>query len=449
MVTVRPLAPSLVQWLAFRLCVQEVIMLKRGNVTAVVFAVTIGLHATAPRSDAQTPNVVIQWNQILQTLFGPAPGPQLRALPMMHIAMFDAINSIEEVYSPYLVQVPSSHGASAVAAAAAAARDVLTALYPAQQTTFDSALAAQLAGIPPGLAQQGVAVGRQAAAAVLEWRQNDGWPATVVQDPTYVLPPFPGLWQPTPPANSFATFTFFPRVMPFALLTSTQFLPPPPSTLISARYAADFNETKLVGSATSVARTPEETLMAQVFASVNTTIGFFHVWNIVAGDVAQSQGLSLVGTARLFVLLNVGLHDGLQTSFTSKFVYGLWRPVTAIRRADEDLNPATEADPAWTPLLTTPPYPSHAGNAACLSAASARALQIAFGRDDIPFPLTWTRTMGLPPVTRAFTGFWQLADQQARSRIHGGIHFQFESDASQEACVKVAEFTDAQYMRPR
>ena len=98
----------------------------------------------------------------------------------------------------------------------------------------------------------------------------------------------------------------------------------------------------------------------------------------------------------MFVLVNVGLHDGLQTSFTSKFVYGLWRPVTAIRRADEDLNPDTDPDPTWTPLLTTPPYPSYAGNAACLSAAAARALQLAFGRDDVPFSVTWPRTMGLP-----------------------------------------------------
>ena len=71
---------------------------------------------------------------------------------------------------------------------------------------------------------------------------------------------------------------------------------------------------------------------------MNTQIGFFHVWNRVAADVAQRQGLSLIDTARTFVLLTVGIHDGLQTSFTSKFTYGLWRPVTAIRRAGEDLN---------------------------------------------------------------------------------------------------------------
>jgi hypothetical protein len=414
---------------------------------AIVLAGSIFLSAGPALG--QPSNVVVQWNQILQTLFTPAPGPQLRALPMVHIAMFDAINSIEDKYTPYRIHVKGSHGASVEAAAAQAARDVLTALYPAQQGMFDAALASQLASVPPGRAQQGRAIGRQAAQAVLQWRTGDGWPSVIAPDPTYVLPPFPGLWQPTPPANSFATFTFYPNVLPFAMLTSTQFLPPPPPTLTSVRYAEDLNETKLLGSATSVVRTSEETLMAQVFAGVNTTVGFFHVWNIVAGTAAQQQGLSLVDTARLFVLVNVGLHDGLQTSFTSKFVYGLWRPVTAIRRADEDLNPDTAPDPAWTPLLATPPYPTYAGNAACLSAAAARALQLAVGRDDVPFSITYPRTMGLPSVTRDFTGFWQLAELQARSRVHGGIHFQFDSDASQAACVKVPEFTHANYMVPR
>lgn len=237
--------------------------------------------------------------------------------------------------------------------------------------------------------------------------------------------------------------------MPFALLTATQYLPSAPLTLTSARYAQDFNETKRLGSATSTDRTPEETLLAQLFAGVNTTIGFHHVWNIVASTVAEQERLSLLDTARLFALANVAFHDGLQTSFTSKFAYGFWRPVTAIRRADEDLNPDTAADVAWTPLLATPPYPSYAGNAACLSAASARALQLVLDRDNVSFSITWPRTGGLPNETREFSGFWPLADQQARSRIHGGIHFQFESEASQSACAKVAEFVHARYMTPR
>jgi hypothetical protein len=415
----------------------------------VVITVMTALHVKTQAVSAETPNVVIQWNQVLQSLFGTAPAAAQRVFSILHIAMFDAINSIEEIYTPYRVHVKASRGASSEAAAAQAARDVLTAFFPAQQAMFDNLLASQLAGISNGRARQGVEIGQQAAQAIMSWRQGDGWPAIITPDPTYVLPPFPGLWQPTPPANSLATFTFYPNVLPFALLTSTQYLPPPPPTLTSARYATDLNETKMLGSVGSVFRTPEQTLMAQLFAGVNTTIGFIHVWNIVLAETAQSQGLSLIDTARLFALLNVAIHDGLQTSFTSKFVYGLWRPVTAIRRADEDLNPATDPDPTWTPLLTTPPYPSYAGNAACLAAAAARALQLGFGRDNIPYSITWVRTMGLPAVTRSFTGFSDLANQQARSRIHGGIHYQFDSDASQFACPKVSEFTYSHFMLPQ
>jgi hypothetical protein len=144
-----------------------------------------------------------------------------------------------------------------------------------------------------------------------------------------------------------------------------------------------------------------------------------------------------------------GARRGIPRRFTSKFVYGLWRPVTAIRRAGEDLNAATVADPDWTPLLTTPTYPSYAGNVACLSAASARALQIAFGRDDIPFTVTYPRTGGLPTETRSYTGFSDLAQQEADSRIFGGIHYRFDNDVSQTYCSKVPDFTTEHYMRSR
>ena len=108
------------------------------------------------------------------------------------------------------------------------------------------------------------------------------------------------------------------------------------------------------------------------------------IWNNITRDVVRERRLSLVEAARVFVLVNVAIHDGLQTTQTSKFVYGLWRPVTAIRGAADDLNPATDADATWLPLITTPPYPSYAGNMACIGASAARALQLAFGTNDIP-----------------------------------------------------------------
>lgn len=394
---------------------------------------------------AQGSNVLVEWNQALQSA-----SPVLwRPYAMLHIAMFDAINSIEAGYTPYRVRVRGSAGASGEAAAAQAAHDVLSTLFPAQQPTFRELLDAQLEGIPPGRARQGRAIGRTVAQEVLAWRQDDGWPTTISPDPMYVLPPLPGLWQPTPPANSFPTFTFYGLAKPFALPTPTLFLPIPPPALTSERYAADFNEVKALGSATSDMRTPEQTLLAQLFAGVNALPNFIGVWNNVTRDVAASQGLSLLDTARLFALVNVSFNDGLQTSFTSKFIYDLWRPVTAIRRADEDANDATDADGDWTPLLVTPPYPTYAGNAACLSTAVSRALALALGQDDIPFSVTWVRPMGLPNETRYYSGFAELAEQQARSRVHGGIHFQFDSDASSSACMQVADYVYANYMRPR
>jgi hypothetical protein len=414
----------------------------RHGFRAVGIGLTLLTLASTPVR-AETADVVYEWNRLVQSV-----APNWRAYAMMHIAMFDAANSVADAYTPFRVQVPGARGGSQQVAAAQAAHDVLSALFPAQQPTFGAALTRSQVGIPRGLAEQGKAIGSQVAQEVLKWRQEDGWPATIVPDTEYPLPPFPGLYQPTPLANSAPTFTFYRNVPPFALLSSTQFLPPSPPAITSARYAQDFNETKSLGAENSTTRTPAQTLLAQIVHGLNASSSVV-IWNNVAADVARSRAFSLIDAARLFALLNVSFADGIQTSFTSKFVYNMWRPVTAIRLADQDLNDATVADPNWLPLLPTPPYPAYAGNMACLSFASARALSLVFGRDDIPLSVTWNRTMGLPNETLAFTGFSHLAEQMAMSRIYGGIHFKFDTDASKQVCGKVADYVNANFMRPR
>jgi hypothetical protein len=413
-----------------------------------IFALTLVLCGYASAAFAQGATLVTEWNRVLFSVVPTGP-PIVRPASMMNIAMFDAVNAIEDAYTPYRVHVRASRGASAEAAAAQAAHDVLTALFPTQQATFDALLATQLAGVPPGRARQGIAIGRAVAQAIVAWRQDDGWPPAVAPDPTYVLPSSPGLWQPTPPAHSFATFTFYPNAVPFALQTSTQFLPPPPPSLTSQRYATDFNETKQLGSVMSDVRTPEQTESALRIAGVGSLTSPVEVWFKVAADVAQSQHLSLVETARLFAFVSVGLHDGFQTSFTSKFTYGLWRPVTAIQRAAEDGNALTDPDPDWMPLLVDPPYPTYAGNAACAGAVTARSLQLVFGTDAIPFTVTWLGAAPNPDVTLDYDGFSQLAQEFSRSRVYGGIHFQFDSDAGEAACVKVAEYAHSNFMIER
>jgi hypothetical protein len=329
---------------------------------------------------------------------------------------------------------------------------VLVAINPPAASTYDAALARQLGTHPSGFVRRGAALGARVATEILEWRQNDGW--VVPSFPAYSEPPVPGRWQPTPPNNPVAAFTHLQTAAPMALLTATQYLPPPPPSLTSQRYADDFNEVKLIGSSNSATRTAEQTSIARLWAGIATTgtgtaTNFYSIWNNLARDVARERDLSLVETARLFVLVNVSIHDTLHTTQTSKFVYGLWRPVTAIRGADADLNPATDAETDWLSLLTNPPYPTYAGNLAGIGASAARALQLAFGTNDIPITATWRQSNGLPEVSHEFDGFWQAAEEQSMSRIYGGIHYRFDQEAAQQTARSVAEFVFANFMRPR
>jgi hypothetical protein len=402
------------------------------------FLVFLGSPQAAPAQDAE---VVIEWNRILQvTVATPGAIPptvfSTRPYSMVQIAVFDALNSIDYLYTPYAARVNAAPNASRSAAAAQAAHDVLVALAPSQRAALDAALATSLSTIAEDAAREGSRTGAAAAQAILDLRAADGWDRL---PPQYILPDMPGYWQPTPPANSAATLTHYPDVQGLVIASARQFLVGPPPALTSEHYAADFNEVKSLGAVNSTTRTPEQTQIAQLWAGVGTTTNSTHVWNNLVRDLARSRGLTGLQTARLYALLNMTSHDAFLVSFTGKFLYGLWRQVTAIRAADRDGNPATVADPAWTPLLNTPPYPSYPGNMACYGAAMARVMARHFGRDDIPFSVTWAVTGGTP-ITRQYSGFRQLGDEEARSRIYGGIHFTFDSSASIGVCSPLADY---------
>jgi len=402
-------------------------------------------NAVVPESIPPGENVVLQWNRVLQeTIRTPGQQPPtifpVRSFAMMHAAMFDAVNSIDGTYTPYLTDVPGTKHASQEAAAAKAAHDVLVALYPTRQDVFATELATSLDGIPPNRARQGIRVGEIVAAKLLAVRADDGWDAA---PPPYSLPPTPGNWQPAPAP---AGFTQFPAVVPFATTSSTQFAPPSPPSLTSAEYAASFNEVKELGSATSTTRTADQTQVARLWANVNTPTTVFFVWNNVARTVALSRGNTTAENARLFALINISYHDALQTTMASKFVHGLWRPVTAIRRADEDGNPDTAPDANWSSLIGNPPYPTYAGNHAAIGVSQATILALFFGRDDIAFQHTWEGAGG---ATRSYAGFNAMANEEDRSRVYGGIHFTFDQTAGQSAGRNVANYVFLNLMRPR
>jgi hypothetical protein len=216
--------------------------------------------------------------------------------------------------------------------------------------------------------------------------------------------------------------------------------------MTSAEYAADVNEVKEIGSVNSTTRTADQTLVARLWANINTPTNFLLVWNNVARTVSTDRNLTTVEKARLFALTNISLHDALLTTFASKFQHGLWRPVTAIRRADEDGNEDTIADPSWASLVPAPSYPSYAGNMAAIGTSQATILVLFFGRDDIRFSHTWAGAGG---ATRSYVGFNAMADEQERARIYGGIHFTFDNVAGQSVGRNVGNYVFGNIMRPR
>ena len=345
----------------------------------------------------------------------------------------------------------ASHGASAEAAAAQAGHDILAFLIPGSVTTYDAALAQRLATISPGRRAQGVRVGKRVAEKIIEWRLTDGWSTP---PPPYSNPPFPGLWQPIPPATG-AAFTQLPGTLPFALLTNTQYLHPAPPTLTSTKYAEDLEEVKRVGSKTAslTDRSDAQTKQAQLWAGVISVTNLNAIWNNVARDTVRDKGLNLVEAARVFALLDVSMNDSILTSHSSKFIYNLWRPYTAIRNADLDLNPGTDKVADWEPLISTPSYPSYGGNMACVGAGAATALALAFGTNDVPITVVWKgNPNSMPPtpdVAKEFGGFWELAVDEADSRVYGGIHYRFDNDASQVVCPKISRFAFDNYMQPK
>ena len=367
---------------------------------------------------------------------GGPPPPEARLYAMMHLAIHDALNAIDRRSRPYAFDAQAKKGASADAAVAAAARDVLVPVLnqmPVPQACVDAAVAsveadytAVLDTIPDGRAKsRGVAVGQAAAAAILALRAGDG-SDTPLQDFNYPQGTAPGEYRFTP-GVPFALLPGWGTVTPFVLRDSAQFRPGPPYPVTSQQYAADFNEVKRLGGdgvTTPSARTAEQTQIALFWVESSPL-----QWNRIARAVSAARGLDSWENARLFGLLNLALADGYIGSFATKYHYNYWRPVTAIRAADSDGNPNTSANPTWTPLRPTPPIPDYDSGHSVQGGAGAEVLKRFFGTDRVGFS---TCSLTLPagqtcsdasPVLRSYRSFSQAADENGLSRILVGFHF--------------------------
>lgn len=360
--------------------------------------------ATVIVTSANAEDPIAAWNEISETAVktaGHAPPIAALDFAIVHLAIYDAVESIDRRYVSYHIRVPGATG-SLSAAAAKAGHDVLVGLFPAQSATLDADYANFLAanGIDP--LDPGTAVGAQAAADILTLRSNDGrFPPN---PPPFLGSDAIGQWRPTPsllpgPPPSFAPglAPWVARVTPFTMRRKSQFRVEPPPDLTSRRWRLDYNEVKTVGSLGSTTRTAEQTEIGYFWADSGPVL-----WQNALRYISRNYLNDIGDTARMYALAETSLADTQIACWESKYHYNFWRPITAIRLGDQDGNPGTEVDPDWQPLINTPNFPEYPSGHASTSGAVTHVLRLFFGSDVLNFQMTTTNPNALQK-TRSFT----------------------------------------------
>jgi PAP2 superfamily protein len=395
--------------------------------------VAVALIAPAPSAFA---DVISDWNENAVAFVTPrmVPAAGQRVVAIVQVAMFDAVNSIERRYQPYLAQLPAAPTTSKEAAATAAAGTVLASLVPQVQEQVRGMTTSYLASIPNGDAKaEGIKLGEAVAARILEARAKDGADAP----DSYRYRTKPGVYVPTPILVS----STWPNLKPFALTSASQFRPQPPVALNSEQWTADYNEIKDLGSKTSTKRSARQTEDARFWLITGPQSTEPVVRQVVAG-----RKLSLIDGARLMALTSVAAADAAIAVFDAKYHYEFWRPITAIRNGDQYDNPATEPDATWQPIDITPMHPEYPCAHCIISNAVATALEMALGTADVPEIVMTSPTA--PGVTHRWTSVRAYADEVAHARIWAGFHYRFSVRVGQDMGRKIGEYVVKTVMRP-
>jgi hypothetical protein len=386
---------------------------------------------------------VTEWNQNATTVLITDNGQGAVAnahLAMVEGAVYDAVNAIDRRYTP-LVSMPHarpwySQDAAAVSAAyhvlvGAEPPVVASAALPAAVAKLRPLYEASLAAIPDGPAKQGgIVVGLRAADAMIEERLNDGRFTAFRFTPGTG----PGEWRPTPPGFINDPGAWLKDVRPFLLRSSSQFAPRGPNALTSSKYATDLAEVRSLGSLTSALRTPDQTQAAQYWGLANGP----GTWSAILRALANGDGGSVADHARMFAMVYTTTADAAIVTWVAKARWSFWRPITAIQ------NDATNPDPSWTPLITTPPYTEHPSGLSGLGGAAAATLADFYGTDDVAFAVP--NSVG---ITRSYASFSQAADEIVDARVWSGIHFRTSDDAGAKIGRQVARWRESRFFLPR
>ncbi len=378
------------------------------------FGVAAALLAGAALDAAA--DVITDWNSkageiVVESKLGTPPA--IRVMAIVQTAVRDAVDA------------SATRDASIDAAVAAANRNTLLKLIPAQQASIDAAYQAALAKIADSAAKTaGIAVGEQAAASVLATRADDGAGNAVAYRPHASA----GVYVPTAtPAGA-----QWSQRKPWLLATAAQFRPGPPPALDSATWARDYNEVKAIGSKTTAQRSAEQTEIARFWE-----YSLPPIYDGVVRSVAAQPGRNAARNARLFAAVSQAMDDAMIAVFDAKYHYNFWRPVTAIRNGDIDGNAATERDASWTPLIDNPLHPEYPSAHSILAAAVGTVLQAEVGK--APLPVLATASPTAKGATRRWTSIDAFVQEVADARIYEGVHYRTSTEVGAAMGRRIGE----------
>ena len=416
-----------------------------GLAATLVMVMVLALGPTgtsAAPSVASSENAVVYWSGVAATsiIVGRAPASSAVLGGMVHGAIYDAVAAVEGGLEPFATGVSAPPRASADAAVAQAARDVLVARVPGQAIPVQTAYEVYMAAIPDGAAKTaGKAVGAAAAAGMLAMRTGDHFDDAVA----FVQPaPGPGVFEPIaapgitpgPPVDPKLAF-----VRPFTYDSPSDYRPDGPIELTSKKYAEDLAELQAYGRATGSARTPLQTETVRF----HTDQTFFQ-FNRTIRNLALARGLDLRESARLLGYVNVATADTMIACWEAKYHYNFWRPTHAIQRADTDGNAATSADPTWAPLVVGnhPEYPS---GHACFTGAVTESLRNYFGTKHVPLVISSTTT----GTTRTYDTLDDLVADVEDARVWGGLHFRSTVEQTGKDFPRIARDVGREHFLPK
>jgi hypothetical protein len=402
--------------------------------TLVAFTIaTLGLVVAS--SHPVRADVITEWDQkgtaFVTPLMAGWGGPNMaqRAMTMVDLAMFEAVNAIEPRYHPLIPQAPASSNASKDAAAAVAAGTVLLTLVPANSkaaSDIQAALSTYLEASPPSDAKSlGIRIGQEAANSVIKKCASDGSDAPDAYRPKTK----PGVYIPT----ALTVGSVWPQMMPFVLKDAAQFRPAPPAALESEEFTRSYNELRQSGGKASTKRSPEQTEAATFWLMVGP-----QAYHPLLRQVCAQKALSVVDCARTMALGAIAQTDAYIAVYDAKYHYEFWRPITAIRNGDTTGNPNTPRDALWQPIADTPGHPEYPCAHCILSGAVAKVIELQLAGDTLPELSMTSATM--PNVTHRWTTLEAFTQEVANARIWAGFHYRFSTVVGTDMGKKVGQY---------